>query len=177
MTEVRGFARNKDEAAWLKKHGVPDKAVYQIGRGAEDLDECLVTFRGRPGKLIIAHDLRVFGQTKKIVADTMARLEKTRIRVVDISHPGDVTVAEMLHRALVAISGYRFRDKRTARRRGRDGGRGKGLAAEQARAGLAPDWLIRNIVAETAIAWAVKVRILGDKFSASTLRRHYGAGA
>lgn len=177
MSIERAFCRNKEQATWLLKHGLPEKAIYQDGRGAENLDECIASFRGRPGKLVIAHDLRVFGDSKREVAATMARLEKAHIRVVDISHPGDVTVSEMLHRANQAIAGYRFRDRRMARKRGSEGGTAKGLAEERARAGIAPDWLIRNLVAEQEISWPIKIRVLGGKISQSTLRRKYAGPA
>lgn len=169
--ELRGFSRNRDETDWLKKHGLPDKAIYQAGRGAEDLDECLASFRGRPGQLVIARDLRAFGETKREVAATMARLEKVNIQVLDISHPEDTTIAEMMHRASVAISGYRFRNRKTARRRGREGGLCGGIAALESRARIPVDSLIRNIVRETDIDWQTKARVTG--ISKATLRRHY----
>lgn len=177
MSIERGFAKTKDDTAWLLKHGLPEKAIYQDGRGAENLDECVASFRGRAGKLVIARDLRAFGDTKKDISAAMARLEKAHIRVVDISNPADVTVAEMLHRANQAIAGYRFRDRRTARKRGGEGGRAKSAAEAQARAGIAPDWLIRNIVAESEIPWPAKIRVLGGKISQSTLRRRYAGPA
>lgn len=173
MSERRGFAKAKDEVDWLKKSGLTDKAIWLDGRGAENFDECLASFRGRPGQLIIAHDLRVFGESKRDVAAAMAKLEKAKIEVVDLAHPEDTTVAEKLHRASVAISGYRFRDRRTARKRGRDGGLANGAAAQEFRSGIAPDWLVRNIVAEQSIAWKIKVRVLDGNFSEATLRRRY----
>lgn len=177
MTQVRGYCRNKEQAAWLKSHGLLEKAIYLQGRGAEDLDECLASFRGRVGKLVIATDLRAFGESKKDVAAAMARLERARIRVVDISHPGDTTIAEMVQRAQVAISGYRLRDRRAARRLGRAGGLGKGVGAQNLREGLVPTWLVDRIVDTREIRWALKAELLAPHFSQATLRRHYGATA
>lgn len=33
MSVVRGFARSKDQADWLRQHGLPDKSIYQDNRG------------------------------------------------------------------------------------------------------------------------------------------------
>lgn len=170
---VRGFAKCKDEVDWLKKNALTDKAIWLDGRGAENLEECIASFRSRPGQIVIARDLRAFGETKRDVAAAMAKLEKAKIEVVDLAHPDDTTVSEMLHRASVAISGYRLRDRRTARKRGREGGLANGVAAQESRSGIAPDWLVRNIVAEQSIAWKVKVRVLAGRFSEATLRRRY----
>lgn len=177
MTEVRGYAQDKGQADWLRKHGLPDKAIYQRGRGAEDLDECIASFRGRVGKLLVAHDLRVFGLTKKEVAATMAQLEKGRIRVVDISHPGDTTIADLIHRASVAIQATGLNSRRAAKKLGRKGGLGKGVAAYLLRESLAPTWLIDKIMDSTDIAWPTKIELLSPHFKESTLRRHYGARA
>ena len=173
MTIVRGFCTNKEHVPALKAYGISDKLIYVDGRGAEDLAACIATFRGRPGKLLIAPDLRVFGSSKKAVTGVMAQLERAKIQVIDVLHPQDETVSEMIQRASVLISGSRFRDRRTARRRGAAGGEARGLAEQHSRAGIAPEWLVRNIVAESSIAWPVKLRLLGGKISQSTLRRHY----
>lgn len=176
MAEVRGFSKDKGETAWLLKHGLPDKAIYQAGRGAENLDECIASYRGRVGKLLVAHDLRIFGETKKMVAEVMTRLETARIRVVDISHPHDTTIAEMMQRASVAIS-HSGLDKKTAKKRGRKGGLGKGVGALIARESHVPTDFVDRIMDCTEICWRLKLEILGPQFSASTLRRHYGAAA
>lgn len=174
---TRGFCRHRDYLAPLKGMGLVDKAIWLEGRGAETLEWCLASFRGRPGKLMIAPDLRVFGQAKRDIAAVMAQLERARIRVVDIIHPQDETIADMLQRAFVAISGSRFRDKRTARRRGRSGGIGRGLAAAGKRAEIAADFVIRNIVNDPDISWDQAVAIFDGKISEATLRRHYWSAA
>ena len=174
---VRGYCRHRDNCAAIKAAGVDDKALYLEGRGAETLEQCIASFRGRPGRLLIAPDLRVFGAAKKDVAEVMARLERAHIRVEDIAHPEDGTIAEMMQRASVLISGTRFRDRRTARRRGREGGLAKGESLVQARAQIAPDWLLRNIVAEEALSWPAKLRLLDGRISEATLRRHYREAA
>jgi hypothetical protein len=173
MSIERAFCRSKDHMSAFRAYGLPDKLIYVDGRGAEDLEACIASFRGRPGTLMIAPDLTVFGAAKRDVAAAMARLERARIKVVDVIHPQDGTVAEMMHRASVLISGSRFQDRRTARRRGRDGGIAKGQVARSARLALDTDTFIRNLVAEDGIPWPVKARILQSKISESTLRRHY----
>lgn len=173
MTIVRGFIRNRQYLPALQAYGLTDKAIYIDGRGAETLGRCLDTFRGRPGKLLVAPDLRVFGQARAAVAQVMAGLERIRIRVVDVIHPQDETVSEMLQRAAVLIGRTRFGDRKMARRRGREGGRAKGQAAEQGRAEIAADWVIRNIANDPEISWETAVRIFGGRISESTLRRHY----
>lgn len=173
MTIERAFCTTKDQAAHLREYGLSDKSVWFGGRGAETLDRCVATFRGRPGTLIVAHDLRVFAASKRAVAAVMGRLEDLHIRVVDISHPEDTTVAALMQRASIAISGTRFRDRRTAKRMGRAGGLANGTSADAKRAEIAPAWLLRNIVADRDIPWPVKLRILNGKISSATLRRHY----
>lgn len=172
---VRGFATNKTQLADLTNFGLDDHAIYLAGRGAEGLEACLESFRSRPGRLVIAHDLRVFGQAKRTVAEIMARLEKAQIHVTDILHPEDITVAQMVQRAQVAISGARFSDRRKARRMGAKGGLGKGVAAWISREGYAHKWLIDRIVDHREIPWRLKLELLTPHFSESTLRRRYGS--
>lgn len=174
MSIERGFCRNKEHLPSFRAYGLPDKLIWVDGRGAEDIETCLASFRGRPGTLYIAPDLRVFGPSRKAVVQVMARLERAKIKVVDIIHPQDVTVSEMLDRAVVLISGSRFRDRRTARRRGATGGLAKGEVARSARAQIDTDTLIRNLAAEyEVVGWPVIRRICGGHLSEATLRRHY----
>jgi hypothetical protein len=173
----RGFCRNKEQVLALKACGLTDKVIYQDGHGAEDLERCLASFRGRPGTLKIAPDLTVFGESRKAVAAVMDRLERAGIRVVDVVHPQDETIAAMMQRASVLIAHTGLMDRRTAKKRGRRGGIGKGVAAQQRRDGAAPTEFVQRVVAHREIPWRVKVEILGPGFSASTLRRHHGGTA
>lgn len=177
MSIERAFCMDKQHLPAFRAHSLPDKLIYVDGRGAETLEACITSFRGRPGKLLIAPDLRVFGKSSKAIEATMARLERAKIKVVDIIHPQHETVAEMLGFARNKIAKPRFRDRRTARRRGATGGLAKGEAARSARAQIDTDSLIRNLVAEhDVIGWPVIARICGGKLSPSTLRRHYLPG-
>lgn len=173
MSVIRGFCRNKQFLESLQECGVSAKHIYLDGRGAEDFDKCVSSFRGQPGRLMVAPDLRVFGNTKQKVSETMAMLEKAKIKVVDIIHPQDGTISEQLHRANVMISGARFKDKRKARKFGRVGGTVKGESLKRARDTEVPEYLVRAIVNDRRIPWKAKTDVLGPKFPESTLRRHY----
>jgi hypothetical protein len=65
MSIERAFCRNKEHTAAFRAYGLPDKLTWVDGRGAEDLEACIASFRGRPGKLLIAPDLRVFGPASR----------------------------------------------------------------------------------------------------------------
>jgi hypothetical protein len=170
---IRAFCHNKDQEAALKGYGIAAKSIWMDSRGAESLKRCLSTYRGRPGMLILAQDLRAFGTTKKAVSAVMADLEKAQIRVIDIAHPEDTTVASLVQRANVALSNTNM-DKRTARRRGARGGVGKGIAAQQNRNSAIPNAFVQRVVDHPEIPWRVKLEVLGPQFTASTLRRHHG---
>lgn len=174
MTESRGFCQSKDQEAGIVAYGVPARAVYMQDRGAESLEHCLSSFRGRPGTLILAQDLRAFGDTRRQVAETMARLEKAKVTVIDLTHREDVTVAQLLARTNTAIAHNHFAgDRQKARRRGRKGG----IAMGEAQAAMREDAirLLDRIVNCREIDWNLKARITG--ISKHTLRRRYGANA
>jgi hypothetical protein len=174
MSIERAFCRNIEHTAAFRAYGLPDKLTWVDGRGAEDLERCIASFRGRPGRLLVAPDLRVFGASRQAVSATMAKLEKAKIRVVDVIHPQDETIAQMLQRAANLIGRPRFRDRRTAISRGRQGGLAKGEKARSDRAQIDTDTLIRNLVAERkTVGWDMVVRICGGLLSESTLRRYY----
>lgn len=178
MTEIRGFCRNKEQEADILAHGVPARAIFIPDRGAETLEQCIASFRGRPGTLVISHDLRVLGSTKRLLAEIMAQLEKLTIKVSDLTHPQDTTVTELVQRANVLISGSRLSgDRPRARKQGRAGGRKKGEYAWNRRGEVAPRWVIDRIVDHRDIPWDVKVQLLQPHFTKSTLRRHYGVNA
>jgi hypothetical protein len=174
---TRGFCTDRQYLPALRAYGLTDKLIWLAGRGAENLDRCLSSFRGRPGRLLIAPDCRVFGQCRRDVAQVMARLERAKIRVMDIIHPQHETVAEMLTHAGNLIARGRFTRKRDARRRGARGGVANGAVAEQRRAEVAADWFLRNLVQDEDIPWKALVRALDGKISEATLRRRYGGDA
>jgi hypothetical protein len=73
---VRGYCHSRDYLAPLKAMGLADKTIWLEDRGAETLNWCLASFRARPGRLIVAPDLRVFGHAKRDIAAVMSRLER-----------------------------------------------------------------------------------------------------
>lgn len=173
---TRGYAKTKEQEAVLKAHGIPARAIFLEGRGAETLETCLATFRGRPGLLILAHDLRTMAITRKGLAAIMSRLEAAGIKVKDITHPEDSTQAALIHRANVSISAARFYgDRPRARKLGRQGGLAKGDRAERNRCALAPRWLIDRIVDHPRLTWRDRRDLLAPYISEATMRRHYGA--
>jgi hypothetical protein len=170
MSEVRGFCHNSDQEAGIVAYGVPARFVFMADRGAESLEHCLSSFRGRPGTLILAQDVRAFGDTRRQVADTSARLEKARIGVIDLTHREDATVSQMLARAYEAIAHNHFvGDRQKARRRGRKGGIALGQASALKRENGRN--LIERIVRCRQIPWTLKIKVTG--ISKATLRRHY----
>lgn len=169
-----GLCANKDEEARLAAAGV--KQIYMIGRGLESLQWGLDWLRGRGGVLKVATDLRVLGATRAAMIAALDDCERQGVTVIDIAHPEDVTLAQRIRRALVAISSARFiGDRRKARREGSKGGLAKGASAWITRNEIAPRWLIENMV---QMFGAVKsAAALDNKISASTLRRQYAAQA
>lgn len=178
MTVAFGYCTDRKMLPALRTTGLADRLIWLEGRGAETLDRCLaLAFRGRPGKLFVAPGLTVFGDARKDVLAVMARLESARIRVVDIIHPQDQTVSDMIRRAVDAIGNSRFRDKRTARRRGRAGGLARGITAANKRAEIAADWVIKNIVNDPDVSWSQAHAFFDGKISMASLRRHFYLGA
>ncbi len=171
----RGYCRTKQQEAEILASGIPPRGIFMADRGAESLDYCIASFRGRSGILVIAHDLRVLAATKRQVAEVMAKLEKAAIKISDLTHPSDVTVAQQIQRANVAIAGARLcGDRPRAKKMGRVGGKRKGELAWNRRDEIAPKWLIDRIVDCRDIEWALKEKLLAPHFTKSTLRRHYG---
>lgn len=176
MSEHRGFCKTKEQERDLLEYGLPARAIFMDGRGAETLEICLETFRDRPGSLILASDIRLFGATRRKVAEVMAGLERAKIRVIDISHAGDVTIAQLIARANTAIANNHFEgDRQKARRRGRKGGAAKGTAAAEKRNLTVPKDVVDRIVDCREIPWAIKAYVLGPGFTKHTLRRRYGS--
>lgn len=172
--QIRGYCTGKPHKAALRHYGLAEKHIYTLGVGLENIDPCIRSFRGRPGCLVLAEDLRAFGPTKNEVAERADALEKADIRILDLSHPEDQSYAALVQRAHKAISGSRFGNKSLAKRQGRAGGRGKGTAEWNMRDEVAPKWLIDKIVNHGQIPWVVKMDLLAPYFTQATLRRHYG---
>lgn len=178
----KGFCRSlpKRTAAEQEKtltgYGLTDKDIYVDGRGAESLSACVASFHGRPGELILAADLRVFGESRKAILDVTAMLERLRITVCDI-HSNETSLPMMLDEALAALAAYsRWNgSKKTAKATGKRGGAAKGKGQEAKRAERAHPDVVRRIARCPKLTWKEKSELLGgNPFSTATLRRHYG---
>ena len=166
-----GFCVDKAGEAELMADGVDQ--IWMRGRQGESLDWAIDYFRGRPGVLKVANDLRVFGPTRKEIFAYTADLTRRGIKVVDIHDPG-ANLSELEHKALVSMNAAGgIANKRQARYRGSKGGKAKGVAAWRERNEIAPEWLLRNMVAMLGAKKAAA--LVENKISASTFSRHYGA--
>lgn len=173
--EVRGFCRNKSDKAALLAFGLTEKQIYSRGEGAQDIGPCLATYRRRPGVIVLAEDMRAFGDSKREVAAQITGLEKAGIRILDLSNPDHQTYAEHLQFAQMKISGSRFHDRRRAKRIGQHGGTAKGAAMQARRnARVADDIVERLCSGECPLSWKLRAWVLGDGFSATSLFRQHG---
>lgn len=178
----KAFARDipnrpaKEQEANLLAFDLKPAEIYIDGRGAESLSACIASFRGHPGELIIAADLRVFGESRKAILDTMAMLDSLRIKVCDI-FSSESSVPMMLDRALAELASYArwSGSKKTAKATGRRGGKAKAKWQEAKRAEIAHEDVVRRICESPKLTWREKSAILGGSpFSTATLRRRYG---
>lgn len=166
-----GFCVDRAGEQALQDAGVDH--IWMRGRHAESLDWAIDFFRGRPGVLNVANDLRCFGSTRKEIFAYTADLTRRGIKVVDIRDPG-ANLSELEHKALIAKNASAgIANKRQARYRGSKGGTAKGVAAWRERNEVAPEWLLRNMVDE--LGAKATAALLENKISASSLGRHYGA--
>lgn len=167
--EIRGFCTTKEGEEQLKAAGVT--RIWRRGHEHESLHHCLITYRGRQGWIVMAEDIRAFGDNKREVAAQCAALEKMNVRIKDLSHPEHETYSEHQQFAHVKISGARLQDKRAAKRVGRLGGVGKGVAAKSRRFAQMGEEYISRIVNHPELTWAIKKELLAGIASISTMRR------
>jgi hypothetical protein len=82
---------------------------------------------------------------------------------------------ELLNAAIAKINGARVlgEDPRRPRRMGAKGGTMKGVKAQQRRDAIMAEDIVRRLCAAPELTWDRKAEILGDGWSASTLRRKY----
>lgn len=165
-----------DIAGEEKLHAAGVERIWRRGNGNESLDDAVFEFRGRPGAIVLVDDLRVFGTTQRDILAKASEItrktpDKAPIEIIDLTHP-DEDVHMLVARALRALhAAAPIRNRRTARRRGRQGGLAKAQAAEAARATrIAPD-IARRLCA-SRLTWKEIAEILGMPIS--TVQRHYG---
>jgi len=168
-----GFCTDRNGEAELRAAGI--ERIWMRGRGMESADWAISWLRGRPGVLAVASDLRCFGPTRKEIFARTADLARRGITLRDVRQPG-LNAHELEERTLASINAASgMGNRRTARRRGAKGGTAKGVAAWVARNEIAPEWLLRNMVAELGAKRTAA--LLDNKISASTLLRKYRAAA
>lgn len=166
-----GYCINSKGEDQLVADGIEPELIWMRGRGAEDLDYALRYFRGRPGTLAVADDLRVFGPTRKDICGTMARLHESKIVVEDV-RTGNRNPHELEHLALIALSSSAsMKNHRTARRRGSKGGNAKREAEAARRSAQIADDIALRLCASAKLTWLEKSEILG--MTPSTIQRHY----
>lgn len=172
----RGLAANLEERDILLERGLEEREVYTNGQGAESFEECLWSFRDRPGELWLVSDLRIFGNSRVAILAVTKDLHERGITLKRIMPVGEITnPSELIEQALKAISGNRFKYHMQAQRTGKKGGTAKGVSAWRERNDIAPEWLVRNMVAELGAKQTAA--LLENKISASTLGRKYRAPA
>ncbi len=166
----------KEQEEYLLAFGITKRELYVDGASAESLSSCIASFRGQGGELFIAADLRVFGESRKAILDTMAMLDSLKIKVCDI-HSGENSMPMMIDRALAELASYsRWAGSRgMATRTGRKGGKTKAIKQEAKRAEIAHPDVVRRLCECDKISWREKSAILGgNPYSTATLRRRYG---
>lgn len=172
---TRGFCTDERDRDALYKIGIPAQDVWMQGRGAENFAECLESFRGRPGQLVLASDSRILGGTRGSIMKAFGELEAIGVRVKDITHPEDRTMSDLMQRGIRSANknGF-FMNHRKARRRGSMGGIAKAAnAAARRQAGISDD-IARKLWA-SRLSKKEKCAILGCTIS--TGDRHYGVHA
>ncbi len=166
-------ATQQHTAAVLK--GKPEKSIYVEGRTGESFDIMLKQFRDG-GTLGLCGGLRVLGGSRKLIIERLRQLKARNIRPYDLD-TGCTDIPDMLDSALSRIAGAKQlrNDPRQPKRIGRKGGLAKGEAAQAKRNAIMANEIVRRLCEHPKLNWDDRAGILGDGWSASTLRRRYGA--
>jgi hypothetical protein len=168
----RGLAANLEERDILLERGLEEREVYTNGQGAESFEECLWSFRDRPGELWLVSDLRIFGNSRVAILAVTKDLHERGITLKRIMPVGEITnPSELIEQALKAISGNRFKYHMQAQRTGKKGGAAKGFHEKKRRDERVAEEIVRKMVIELGIRRTAK--ILGKPFTRQTLDRHY----
>lgn len=179
----KGFIRKiprfpvEDQRRVLLLH-LPEKAIYEHGRGLESLDAILATVRDadREKEILIAADLRVFGDARKAILANIDRITDKGIVIRDVAHPEDTTLPKMLDRAFTAAASHqRWKGaKKAAEKAGRKGGLIHGEIAKARRYGNVDEDTARKIWTAPKLTIAEKLYILGPEWNKSTATRQFG---
>lgn len=156
--------------------GKPARSIYVEGRGAETFDACIASFRAG-GTLGLVGGLRILGTSRKAIVERVLLLKAKNIVPYDLE-TGERDETRLLDTAMRKVLGGKAlrEDPRHARRIGRKGGLGKGIAAAQKRNAILQEDIVRRLCTAPELDWTRRGEILGGApFSISTLRRLYGA--
>lgn len=175
-----GYARNLPFYKGLEQESDlhktrPKLTVYVAGRGAEDLEAVKIAFRKRGGILWLATDMRVLADTQTEILAIYKDLKDIGIIVADnaTGERSDRDGVEMQRRAAASLQYDKAMggDRKTARKRGAKGGRGKAVSAAAKRDGVADEEVIRRVCEFKKLTWRDRAYLLG--ISVASLRRHY----
>lgn len=165
-----GFCVNAVGEQELIDYGIAPELIWMRGRGMENLEYVLRCYRGRPGVLAVADDLRIFGDSRTDIFAKVRDLEILGIVVFDVV-ANDNNALSLVERALKAKSAQAgMKNHRTARRRGQRGGVAKGNAAAARRDARIEDKIAIRLCA-SRLTWEEKAEILDMPLS--TIQRHY----
>jgi hypothetical protein len=154
--------------------GKSPRSIYVEGRQAETFETCVASFR-TGGTLGLVGGLRVLGSSRVKIVARVRILKAKGITPYDVM-TGCTDGTELLSAAIAAINGARGMgiDPRTPGLRGRRGGKQKGVNAQKKRDAIMHEAVVARICTHPKLDWTDRAEILGENFSASTLRRLYG---
>ncbi len=171
---IRGYATNIAQETALRGAGLHAKNIYLRGRGAETLNECIRSFRGTPGQILVASDLRIFGSKRKEILSVTDTIEAAGLKLKDINND-TATLSKLIDIAIGKTAGDARRNGagKSVKAAGRKGGKTKAECQDLRRAAVAHEDVVRRICQAEELSWRRKAWILGPLFSPATLRRHY----
>lgn len=135
----------------------------------------MASFRG-PGTLGLVGGLRVLGTSRMAIVERVRILKAKGIRPYDLE-TGKTDETELLNDAIAKINGQRAlgEDPRRPRRIGSKGGKAKGAAAQARRNAILAEEIVVRLCNAPELSWDRRAEILGEPWSATTLRRKYGS--
>lgn len=177
----KGFIRKvhrssvEDQRRILLEH-LPEKSIYEHGRGIESVDAIVFAMRGHKGEILIAADLRVFGESRTAILSEVDRLLDLGIAIKDMAHPEDKTLPKMLDRALRELLGSRriMGSKKYAKKTGAKGGIARGVKAKERRHGNIDEATAYKIWSHPKLTVEDKLFILGPPWTKATAHRQFG---
>lgn len=174
---IRKIARHpvEEQRRILLEH-LPEGSIYEHGRGIESLDALTVAMRGRKGEILIAADLRVLGESRKVILAEVDRLAGLNISIRDVAHPEDATLPTMLDRGLRELAGNAriLASQKGAKAHGRNGGIARGVHAKERRHGNIDEDTARKVWTHPKLTREEKLWILGPSWTAATAHRQFG---